>query len=436
MKRLSLIVAVLVVASMARAERTLSLSEAVSLALQNNLTAKLAQATSDEARARAALAAADLLPTILGTVSESRVFKVNLAAEGFPSGSGLPFSTLIGPFNVFDARLAMTQKLFDFGIYKRLKAARALSQLADWQGKLAGDQVRSAAALAYIEAQRAAQAVQAATADVELASNLFNQVQDQHRAGTATGVDVARSQTRLVQEQVRLIRAKADARQAELRLDRVTGLSMTEPLRLTDALQAVNVDTPTLTADTVPAAWSQRLELRVAKAEAVAEGAALAAAEAGYAPSITANGNYGYSGNLPADSERTGSIGGQLNIPIFSGGSTAAAVHEARAQKAAADAQWVDVSAQVEEDVHVSHENLNAAAEELTSTALEVQLAQKELTLARDRFAAGVGDNIQLLSAQTALETARESQVNALASYHIARVNWALALGTVSAFKL
>jgi len=91
---------------------------------------------------------------------------------------------------------------------------------------------------------------------------------------------------------------------------------------------------------------------------------------------------------------------------------------------------------QIEEDVRLSIETLSAAVEELRATDQEVKLAEQELQMARDRFSAGVGDNIQLLSAQTALEVAREGQVNALASYQIARVNWAMATGTMSTFHL
>jgi outer membrane protein len=416
--------------------RPLSYADAVTLALQNNLSSKLAKADTEEARARVTEAAAALLPNLVGSVSQARTFKTNLAANGFPTGGNLPFDVLIGPYNTFDARFLLTQRIFDLQLYRRAHSARSLANVADWQSRLAGDQVTSAAALAYIEAQRSTRVVEAAQSDVDLANTLFNQTQDQHRAGTATGVDIARAQTRLVQEQVRLIRANVDARRAAIRLARVTGLPLAEPLMLTDSLPAVQTATAPFTADLVPAAWDHRLEIRVARAIQTADNDELHAAQAAFVPTIRAAADYGFSGNLPEGSARTGSIRGQLDLPIFSGGALTAGVKNARARKEASDAQMTDIGARVEEDVRLSLDSLNASVDELTATNLEVELAQRELQLARDRFAAGVGDNIQLLSAQTALETAREGQVNALAGYHVARVNWALAAGTVSGFHL
>ena len=417
------------------AERTLSLSDAVALALQNNVAIKLAQANTEEARARVRQSAAGLLPNLVGSASQARVFKTNLAAEGFPSDTGLPFPTLIGPYNVFDARLTLTQKILDLNLFRTTRSLRAQEEAVQWQEKLTEDQVTSAAALAYIEAQRSSSAVLAAQSDYDLSNTLFKQTEDQHRDGTATGVDEARAQTRLAEDQVRLIRAHVDARQAAIRLARVCVISLQDSLKLTDSLATVPVDTATLVMD-VPFAWDHRFEVHVAQAQVHADHEALGAARADFLPTIKASGDYGYSGNLPDGSARTGSIRGELELPIFTGGSTLAEIRQARAQKTAADANLLDVRNQVEEDVDISHDTLVAAIDELHATELEIQLATRELQMARDRFSAGVGDNIQLLSAQTALETARESQINALASYHIARVNWAMALGTISAFHL
>ena len=63
-------------------------------------------------------------------------------------------------------------------------------------------------------------------------------------------------------------------------------------------------------------------------------------------------------------------------------------------------------------------------------------LAERELTLAQDRFQNGVGDNVEVLSAQTALENARQSWVSSLALYQMARLNLASAIGHVSSFRL
>ncbi|HKC88109.1 MAG TPA: TolC family protein, partial [Blastocatellia bacterium] len=60
---------------------------------------------------------------------------------------------------------------------------------------------------------------------------------------------------------------------------------------------------------------------------------------------------------------------------------------------------------------------------------------ERELEQSRDRFSAGVGDNIEVLNAQTALENARNAQVSALTAYNSARINLAAALGRSETFR-
>ena len=66
---------------------------------------------------------------------------------------------------------------------------------------------------------------------------------------------------------------------------------------------------------------------------------------------------------------------------------------------------------------------------------VEGALAQRELEMARDRFRAGVADNLEVTTAQTALAEARAAQVTALAQYNATRLNLAAALGHAQAFR-
>src|SRR5690348_51155 len=72
-------------ADMEISSTTLSMDAAIRRAIQTQLTTKLAQSASQEARGRVIQAAASLLPDITGSVSQARIFKTNLAAVGFES---------------------------------------------------------------------------------------------------------------------------------------------------------------------------------------------------------------------------------------------------------------------------------------------------------------------------------------------------------------
>ncbi len=426
--------ALLLAAAPARAA-SLTLEQAVSLAIERNLDTRLAEAQGEQARARVLEAAAALLPNVLATGQQSRVFKLNLAAEGLTSAAFPNFNPLIGPFNVFDARVQLTQEVLDLAALHRVRSAQDRAKVAAYQETLAREQVAAAAALSYLDDLRAARAVQTTQADVDLAARLESLARDQHSAGLATGVDVARAQTRLAQQRLRLLQAQVAAKDSDVRLKRVAGLPLGEPVTLLDELTAGTTGFPDVQA-AISAAMSERTELKIAQTQEAAESSALAAARWQRMPDLAVAGDYGLSGNQPDSGARaTGSVGARLSLPLFAGGRIAGEVREALARRTQAEERLSDMRQQVEEDVRLALQRAQAAFEEAQTAAQAVGLADRELGLAQGRFTAGVADNIEVVAAQDALASAEQDQTAALVDFNAARVNLAMALGRMLEFK-
>ena len=266
---------------------------------------------------------------------------------------------------------------------------------------------------------RADRAVSAAQANVELAQTLLKLAQDQRTAGIATGVDVTRAETRLAQEQVRLARAQTDTEQARLQVQRIVGLPLGGPLTLTDPLRFVIESLPAIET-AVAQAENTRAEVRVAQSQFTEADYQRRAAHAEQLPSLEFLGDYGVSGITPTESAlptRRAAI--QLNVPIFNGGLTRGRIQVAGSREREAELQLASVRGQVEEDVRLAFASLRTLAETVRAADLAVTLAERELEMARDRFRAGVGDNIEVVSAQAALSNARVDQVAALAAYKL-----------------
>jgi outer membrane protein TolC len=60
-------------------------------------------------------------------------------------------------------------------------------------------------------------------------------------------------------------------------------------------------------------------------------------------------------------------------------------------------------------------------------------LAREQLLQAKDRFAAGVADNVEVIQAQEALATAAENHIASLYAQNVARLSLARTLGGVEA---
>jgi len=73
--------------------------------------------------------------------------------------------------------------------------------------------------------------------------------------------------------------------------------------------------------------------------------------------------------------------------------------------------------------------NLQSARSEVQVANLGVQLAKEEVDQARDRFKAGVANNIEVISAQDSLSRANDNQIAALYRFNQARADFARAVG-------
>jgi len=413
----------------------LSFEDAVRLAIDNNLATLRAHEQRNEARGEKQQSLAPLLPNISGVTYQADLTE-NLVALGFQPGTIPGFnSTFLGPFRNFDARLLMSQKVFDLSAIRNYQAGRVGVRVAELREALAREQVASRTGLTYLEALRAERAVVAAQANVELAQALLKLAQDQRSAGVATGVDVTRAQTRLAEQQVGLAEAQTASEQARLNLQRVVGLPLGSALLLTDQLRFVEEPLPSVETAVAQAAHDRR-EIQVAEEENRVSQLDLKAARAEYLPSLEVVGDYGASGITPDRFDLpTRRVAIQLNVPIFNGGLTQGKVTAAASRQRQAELELSNIRGQVEEDVRLALTTLNTAAMQVRAADESVTLAQRELEMARDRFKAGVGDNLEVITAQTSLANARVSQVTALAQHNAARLNLAAALGRAEAFR-
>jgi outer membrane protein len=414
---------------------TLSYEQAVRLAIENNLATLRARERRNEARGQQEQARAPLLPNVSGVAYQANL-TMNLVALGFEPGTFPGINkTFLGPFKNFDARLLLRQSVFDLSAIRNYQAGKAGVRVAELSEALAREEVASRTGLNYLEALRADRAVVAAQANVELAQALLQLARDQRNAGVATGVDVIRAQTRLAEQQTGLAQAQTDSEQARLNLQRLIGLPLGSPLTLTDQLRFVEDPLPSVDAAVASAAHDRR-EIQVAEEENRVTQLELQSARAEHLPSLEVVGDYGSSGITPGSFDLpTRRVAVQLNVPIFNGGLTQGRVTAAASRQRQTELSLANIRGQVEEDVRLALATLRTAAVQVRAADESVTLAQRELEMARDRFRAGVADNLEVITAQTSLANARVSQVTALAQHNAARLNLAAALGRAETFR-
>jgi outer membrane protein TolC len=104
-------------------------------------------------------------------------------------------------------------------------------------------------------------------------------------------------------------------------------------------------------------------------------------------------------------------------------------VREAEARVQQARARLADLRAAIYYEVQSVFLDLKAAEERVVVAKDALALADEQLQQARDRFAAGVADNLEVVQAQEALATATENHIASLYAHNLARFSLARTLG-------
>ena len=404
---------------------SLSILDAISRALEHNLGVLMAEEGIGRARGTRWRALSGLLPTVTGRVSETRQ-QLNLAAFGFPLPAGIP--SLVGPFNVFEARVYVTQPVLDLHALNDARAEAHNIAAAQFSYKSARDLVVLVAANAYLQALAASSRADSARAQVQTAEALHTQAVDLRQNGIVAGIEVLRAEVQLNTERQRATAARNDFEKAKLQLAHIIGLPLGQSVTLIDELPEVPVPEMTLE-QALDRAYQTRPDYQAAAERVRAAEAARAAIVGEALPSVHIDANYGDIGvSIPA-SHSTFSVAGAVNVPIFQGGRTRGRLLEADADLRDRRAQLEDLRATIYYDVRTAFLDLQASGEQLQVATSARQLAAAQLTQARDRFAAGVTGNIEVVQAQEAVALANEEYISALYLYNVSKAVLARGLG-------
>lgn len=402
----------------------LTILDAINRALEHNLGILLSNDAKGRAEGAKWRAMGGLLPNINGRISETRQL-VDLAAYGFPLPEGIP--AIVGPFNLFDARVFVTQPIIDLRALNDLRAERHTVAAAAHTYQSARELVVLVSANAYLQALAAAARADAARAQLQSAQALFTQASDLKQNGLVAGIDVLRAEVQLNTEKQRVTATSNDFEKAKLQLGRIIGLPIGQEISLMSELPSV--PTPDIAfKDALDRAYKSRPDFQAALARVKAAEAMRAAAIADNLPSLVVTADYGEL-VAPTNSHSTFAVTGAVNIPIFQGARTRGRVIEADADLKSRRAEVEDMRAGIYYDVKTAFMDLAATGEQLQVATGARDVAATALTQARDRFAAGIATNIEVVQAQEAVSRANEQYINALYLYNVEKAVLARDLG-------
>lgn len=421
----------------------LELPEAVERALCNNPQTRAAWAGAKMQTAQLGVARSAYMPAIGATLAYSK--QKNITRYG--DSRYAPLNSEAKP-TLTSGSLKMSQVLTDFGLRSaNLDQAMALLDAANASHDAALQIAFVNAAQAYFDTQTAQAVLEASREAEHAARESFNAAAAKYKAGIGALTDQLQAQVAYSKASLERVSAEGELKNAQGTLATAMGLSATTNLVLPRRREGLPDTAFVKPADElIEEAKQHHPTLLAAQAEVTAARAKIAATRAEGRPTVTLTAELGRTeqenqppavGYSPTDiSNRTNSLGIQMNIPLFEGFGRNYRTQTAQGQAEIKAAELSRLEQQISLEVWKSYQALRTENENMKAADVLVSSARQSFLVAQGRFKAGVGNILELLSAQSAVAGAEQQRIKSVSNWHTARLKLAANIGKLGLWAI
>jgi outer membrane protein TolC len=277
---------------------------------------------------------------------------------------------------------------------------------------------------AYYDLQRAYARVEVAQDTEDLAAQELERTETYFELGISTKSDVLQAKVRHQQTKLDIVRENTGERRAFILLAYAMNIPGADPFRVREELPVVDrVEVRTLD-DLIQQASQERLDLTAAEFNVVARNAGVNRARSSFYPQVSMFGSGSRSfSDLPPDLRLGAELsyswvyGFQATWTLFNGWQRMQQYRNAVAQRRKAEYALRQTRLEVELQVVNIYSNLIDAVESYEVSSFTVEQSVEDLRLAEERFRVGAGTQLDVITAQVNLATARRDLVDAQVNY-------------------
>lgn len=391
-------------AEFAARANSLVLVDAVDVGLRNNPQTQLSWAQARAGAATYGAASGANFPTLDASV--------NAAYSQTTIGQTLGG---IGTRRSITPQATLSYLLFDFGGRSgSIAAAREAAVALDLTHNATLQNVALQVEIDYFTYQAQRGLVEAAQLSVAEADTNLASARTRNKAGVATIADVLQAETLLAQAQLNLETEMGNLQTARGALATAMGLPANARFDVAPPTDSISVALAAVDVDTlIVRALANRPDLAAARVQILQAQAEVRVARSAELPSLMLGStlSHPYSSSPNASGSTFGVTLG-VAVPIFN----LARPYNVMAAQATADAAAARAGllrTQVSQQVYTSYYALRTATQRDRTTAVLIASATRNDAAARARYRAGVGTILDLITAQTALASARAQQAQA-----------------------
>jgi outer membrane protein TolC len=420
--------------------QTLTLQDAIRVALEKNPTVQAAAGYFQAVREGIAEAKAVRMPRLDFSEGFTRgnnpvyVFGGLLTERQFNSSDfALNFLNTPPPLDVFRTQFSAALPLYDAGqMGRRIKDAKLSAQGAGETARRTRQEVIFQVVKAYTDELLAQENVRVAQSALETAQSGLQRAQARQEEGQGIPSDLLSAQVFLAQTQEDLLQAQNAANLARAALSVAMGLAEDSATNIEPGLKEMHYE-PGALAARQQAALNTRPDLREVGlgVERASNGARMARAE--FLPKVNAYASW------EEDNETFLAHGGNnwvagvsLSFNIFDGGANRARLAAAHYRQTQAQAQAEQMVSQVKLQVRGAYLNLTTAQQRLAVSRHAQSEAEESLRIVQNRYEAGLATITDLLTVETARTAAQRNYLNSLFDYRLSCAALELATGELA----
>jgi TolC family type I secretion outer membrane protein len=393
--------------------QSLGLNDVVDLALRNNPQTQLSWAQARAGAAAYGAATGLYLPTVDAT---SNILRTETTSQ-----VGSSERTTIVP------AASLSYLLLDFGGRSgTVDAARSNAIALDLTHNATLQNVALQAQVAYFSYQSQRDLLTATQQTLAEADTNLAVARKRNEAGVATIADVLQAETLMELARLDVETAQGQLQSSRASLATAMGVPPTTPFQPKTIPDTITISMLTTRVDTlINRALAFRPDLAALRADIEGARADVRVARSAMLPALVIGSNIGKTfSDVSTFRGLNYSLQLGIQIPIFNL-ARSYAVTAAQEQVIAASARADLLRSQVAQQVYTSYYALQTATQRNKSTETLLVSATRSDEVARARYRAGVGTIVDLITAQTALASAR-------AQASQARWNWGLALAQLA----
>lgn len=409
----------------------IDLEDILKLAIQNNIPLMIAEEQAKIDKLDVYTAYSELLPDVIPSYEQSRF------QGGFQFIGSTPFifaRTTIGP------KLALEYKLFSGGenIYKILAAKRNL-KATKYSISHSKDTLLYDASAAYYELQKAMKNLEIAKKEIDESEATLNLNKKRLEVGFGTILEVSQSEDQLAISKRKLIDANKNILKRTQELNRILNL----PLEINITPKSTQIDIKNLIENVdmnilLNLALDNRDDLNQLKSLKEVYMAQRGIARSKFFPTVSLTAYWGGTGPRFKDLNEQRFIGYGVRLDFLK---NLGVNYIANYKKSAPMLKQVDLELEqklrnIETEISDSFLDYECAEREIIVAKTGLKAAEDTYKFATERLEAGVGTNIDVLSAQVRLTTARTNLLNSVIEYNKSQIALMKSIGVISIDKI